>query len=118
MAHSSSAIRAVGLTVHLLLGITVKVDAAPPSDASGQYRDWFRSLTIPGATNTPCCSVADCRMVESRWNGWTQHYEAKVIRETFSSALQNSPLYVKDMAAFQTAKQIWISKWITSFGDV
>lgn len=57
-------------------------------------------------------------MVESRWNGWTQHYEAKVIREIFSNALQNSPLYVKDMAAYQTAKQIWISKWIAAFGDV
>jgi hypothetical protein len=57
-------------------------------------------------------------MVESRWNGRTQHYEAKVVREVFSNALRNSPLYEKDPAAFQSARQIWLSKWITSFGDI
>ena len=57
-------------------------------------------------------------MVESRWNGRTQHYEAKVVREIFSNALRNSPLYEKDPAAFQSARQIWLSKWLTYFGDV
>ena len=57
-------------------------------------------------------------MVESRWNDRTQHYEAKVTREVFSNALGNSPLYATDMAAFQAAKQIWISKWIAAYGDV
>jgi hypothetical protein len=47
-----------------------------------------------------------------------QHYEAKVVRDVFSNALQNSPLYEKDLAAFQVAKRIWVSKWITSYGDV
>jgi hypothetical protein len=68
MSRPSSAIRAVGFTAPLLLGTTTKVDAAPPPNASGQYHDWFRSLTGPGTTYTPCCSIADCRMVESRWN--------------------------------------------------
>jgi len=57
-------------------------------------------------------------MVESRWNSLTRHYEAKVIREVFSNALRNSPLYEKDAAAFQTAQRVWISKWIAAHGDV
>jgi len=40
--------------------------AAPPPDASGQFREWFRSLTVPGSSGISCCSVADCRMVESQ----------------------------------------------------
>ena len=57
-------------------------------------------------------------MVESRWNDQTQHYEAKVVREAFSNALLNSPLYQSDLAAFHAAKLIWLSKWITAYGDV
>jgi hypothetical protein len=100
-----------------MLYFATSAHAAPPPDASGQYHDWFRSLTVPGLS-TACCTVADCRMVESRWNGRTQHYEAKVVREIFSNALRNSPLYEKDPAAFQSARQIWLSKWLASFGDV
>ena len=100
------------------LHIGMSAHAAPPPDASGQYHDWFRSLTVPGSPNAPCCSVADCRMVESRWNSQTQHYEARVARDVFSNALEKSPLYEKDLVAFRTAKQIWLSKWLASFGDV
>ena len=57
-------------------------------------------------------------MVKSRWNDQTLHYEAKVIREMFSNALQSSLLYRHDQAAFQAAKRIWLSKWITAYGDV
>ena len=99
------------------LHFAMSAHAAAPPDASGQYRDWFRGLTVPGSTTT-CCTVADCRMVESRWNDQTQHYEAKVMRDVFSNALRNSPLYERDPAAFQSARQIWLSKWITSFGDI
>jgi hypothetical protein len=91
--------------------------AAPPPDASGQFREWFRSLTVPGSPGTPCCTVADCRMVESRWNDQTRHYEAKVVRELFSNALRNSPLYANDDTALQKAQRVWISKWITAYGD-
>jgi hypothetical protein len=108
--------RLIWLLGAVLIGLSAH--AAPPPDASGQYHDWFRNLAIPGSSNTPCCSVADCRMVEAIWNSQTQHYEAKVVRDVFSNALQNSPLYEKDLAAFQVAKRIWVSKWITSYGDV
>ena len=57
-------------------------------------------------------------MVEFRWNSQTQHYEARVARDVFSNALEKSPLYEKDLVAFRTAKQIWLSKWLASFGDV
>jgi hypothetical protein len=100
------------------LGIGLSAHAAPPPDATGEYRDWFKSLTVPGAPHAPCCSVADCRMLESRWNGRSQHYEARVVRELFSNALKKSPLYENDLPAFRTARQVWLSKWITSFGDV
>jgi hypothetical protein len=100
------------------LQIAAAAHAAPPPDADGRYHDWFRNLTVPGSSNTPCCTVADCRMVDARWNDRTQHYEARVIRHVFSNALRNSPLYENDAAAFQKAQQIWISKWINSFGDI
>ena len=57
-------------------------------------------------------------MVESRWNSQTQHYEARVVREVFSNALGKSPLYESDVAAFQKAQRIWVSKWIAAYGDV
>ena len=57
-------------------------------------------------------------MVESRWNAETQRYEARVMRDVFSNALRSSPLYVNDAEAFQKAQGIWISKWITAYGDV
>lgn len=118
MLRSSSAIRTIGVTALLFVGITIKVDAAPPPNATGQYHDWFQSLTVPGSTGTPCCSVSDCRMVQSRWDSQTRHYEARVVRDAFSNALRKSPLYESDVAAFQKARQIWISKWIAAYGDV
>jgi hypothetical protein len=57
-------------------------------------------------------------LVEDRWNDQTRHYEAKVMRDVFSNALQGSSLYENDRTAFQAAKRIWLSKWITSFGDI
>lgn len=90
---------------------------APPPDASDQFSAWFRSLRVPGSPNTPCCTAADCRMVESRWNTQAQHYEAKVTRDAFSNALRESPLYKDDPAGFQEAKQTWVTRWIALFGD-
>ena len=99
------------------LQIGVHAYAAPPPDASGKYSYWFQSLTVPGNPNLGCCSAADCRMVDSRWNTETQRHEARVIREVFSNALKNSVLYTNDSAAFEVAKGIWIRKWIERFGD-
>jgi hypothetical protein len=52
--------------------------------------------------------VADCRMVDSRWNGRTQRYEAEVVRDTFSNALRNSALHENDTEAFSAALRVWI----------
>jgi hypothetical protein len=97
--------------------IAVQAHAAPPPDANGQYRGWFQSLTVPGNSNLKCCTEADCRMVDSRWNTVTQRHEALVIREVFSNALGNSVLYVNDREAFERAKSVWVRNWIDRFGD-
>src|SRR5579872_1246823 len=88
----------IGLFAALLIAVSAR--AAPPSEATGRYRDWFHSLTVPGSS-TPCCTAADCRVVESRWNDRMQQYEAKVVRDMFSNALRNSPLYINDPEAFR-----------------
>jgi hypothetical protein len=48
---------------------------APPPDADPGMAPWFRGLHVPG-TGTSCCSIADCRPVDSRIVG--DHYEALV----------------------------------------
>jgi hypothetical protein len=100
------------------LPVAVSAHAAPPPDATGQYHDWFSSLTVPGSPTTPCCSVADCRMVDSRWNDQTQRYEARVVREVFSNALRNSVLYQANFADYEKARNIWIRNWTIRFGDI
>ena len=72
---------------------------------------------MPGSPDTMCCTVADCRMVEARWNDQAQHFEARVMRETFGSGLQNPILSPEDNEAFQAAKDAWIRRWIAKFGD-
>jgi hypothetical protein len=91
--------------------------AAPPPDASGKFADWFRSLTIPGNPGAPCCTVADCRMVEATWNDRTRHYEARVMRENFSSGLGRQILSAEDDDAFQAAKIAWTERWVRTYGD-
>jgi len=49
--------------------------AAPPPDADPSMAPWFRGLHVPG-TGTSCCSIADCRPVDSRIIGG--HYEVYV----------------------------------------
>jgi len=49
--------------------------AAPPSDADPALAPWFNSLRQPW-TNALCCSMADCRPVESRLADG--HYEALI----------------------------------------
>lgn len=91
--------------------------AAPPPDASGVFADWFRSLTVPGVPGAPCCTIADCRMVEATWNDRTRHYEARVMREKFSNALGKPILSQEDEDAFQAAKSAWITRWVGKYGD-
>ncbi len=107
--------RHVGLLGALLAGMSAY--AAPPPDASGQYRDWFRSLKVPGVPGAICCTVADCRMVDARWNDRTQHYEARVTPETFSSALRR-PVSQEDNEAYSAARSAWMNRWIAKYGDV
>ena len=97
--------------------LALSASAAPPPDANGRFHEWFSSLTVPGTPNMKCCTIADCRMVEARWNPQTQHYEAKVLSELFSNALRHSPLYENDQEAYQAAKRIWMRKWVAQFGD-
>ena len=78
--------RLVWLVMASLIGVSAY--ATPPRDATGQFRDWFRDLTVPGVPGAPCCTVADCRMVDARWNDQTQHHEARVDSEVFSGALR------------------------------
>ena len=49
--------------------------AAPPSDADPALAPWFNSLRQPW-TNALCCSMADCRPVQSRLTDG--HYEALI----------------------------------------
>ena len=49
--------------------------AAPPPNADPALAPWFNSLRQP-STNALCCSMADCRRVESRLSG--EHYEALI----------------------------------------
>ena len=51
------------------------LDAQPPDDFDPSLSPWFDSLKQPG-TGAGCCSIADCRAAEVRWDG--QGYEVKV----------------------------------------
>jgi hypothetical protein len=97
--------------------ISMSVYAAPPPDSDGRFRDWFRSLRIPGSPDTMCCTVADCRMAEARWNDQTQHFEARVTRERFGIGLQSPVLSPEVNEALEAAKDAWIQRWIAKFGD-
>src|SRR5690349_13271789 len=67
--------RHVGLLAIALCGLARIAPAAPPPDADPSLAPWFNDLRQPW-TNALCCSVADCRPVESRLNG--DHYEALI----------------------------------------
>jgi hypothetical protein len=97
--------------------VSISLHAAPPPDSDGKFRDWFRSLRVPNSPKTMCCTIADCRMVEARWNDGTQHFEARVTRERFSRGLQNPIANPESDEAFQTARDAWIRRWIARFGD-
>ncbi len=58
-----------------LICLAHSVSAAPPPDADPALAPWFNSLRQPW-TNALCCSLADCRPVESRLADG--HYEALI----------------------------------------
>ena len=100
-----------------LLHIGMSARAAPPPDASGQFSDWFRSLMVPGIPGAPCCTMADCRMVEARWNGRTQHYEARLTLERFSTTARKETSSRESEEAYQTASSAWMQQWLRRYGD-
>ena len=91
--------------------------AAPPPDANGKFTEWFRSLQVPGAPGTMCCTVADCRMVDSRWNDRTQQYEARVTRERFGRMTVRTRVSQEDNEADEAAGSAWMARWISRYGD-
>jgi hypothetical protein len=107
------------LSLIVALFVSMSAAAAPPPDADGKFREWFQNLRVPNVSNgAPCCTVADCRMVASRWNAQTRHHEAEVVREVFADALQYSAHYHNDKDTYLTARGGWIQNWLTKFGDV
>src|SRR5258708_39123084 len=79
-------VRNLVVSALLMTTAAASAHAAPPPDASGVFADWFKSLTVPGIPGAPCCTLADCRMVDATWNDQTQHYEARGMREKVSNA--------------------------------
>lgn len=75
--HASSIrmIRYLGILTAVLSHIAHPAFAAPPPDADPSLAPWFNSLRSPW-TKALCCSMADCRPVDSRING--THYEALI----------------------------------------
>lgn len=53
------------ITVAVGLALNQAAVAAPPDSPDPALAPWFESLKQPG-TGAPCCSIADCRTVESR----------------------------------------------------
>jgi hypothetical protein len=100
-----------------VLCIGVSAHAAPPPNSSGIFADWFRSLRVPGIPGASCCTVADCRMVEAKWNDLTRHYEARVTREKFSNSLGRPILSNEDAEASEAARSAWINRWINKYGE-
>lgn len=63
------------LAACLMLALAGAAIAAPPENADPALAPWYESLTQP-ETGLGCCSIADCREVESRLVG--DHYEALI----------------------------------------
>jgi hypothetical protein len=73
--HRSRGKECLSGALSVLIGMAHSGLAAPPPDADPALAPWFNSLRQPW-TNALCCSMADCRPVQSRLNGG--HYEALI----------------------------------------
>lgn len=91
--------------------------AAPPPDSDGRFREWFRGLSMTESPGVMCCTVADCRIVDSRWNIQTQRYEAKVSPQAFRNGLRIATISQEDDEAAQAATRAWMRRWIARFGN-
>lgn len=57
-----------GIIALALLVSAAPTKAAPPPESSKSLEPWFESLQRPDGTGS-CCSMADCRRVQSRLSG-------------------------------------------------
>jgi hypothetical protein len=65
-AHHETAVRICrGIAIAVGFVLSQPAVAAPPDNPDPALAPWFESLRQPG-TGAPCCSIADCRTVESR----------------------------------------------------
>jgi hypothetical protein len=65
-----------------IMMVSFLAQARPPAGADMSLAPWFQSLGQP-LTGYPCCSIADCRAVQSRTNG--DHFEVFIDRKTFGA---------------------------------
>jgi hypothetical protein len=98
---------------------SISAHGAGPAEADRRFADWLRTLTLPGSAGTLCCDIADCQMVEARWNSGTHHYEARVIRNVFNDPLRPWRTYTKgDDPDEASMRDNWTKSWIANYGDV
>jgi hypothetical protein len=55
----------LGAAAGAMLSVCVPLRAAPPEHADPGLAPWFQTLLQPD-TGVSCCSIADCRVVDSR----------------------------------------------------
>jgi hypothetical protein len=77
----------------LLLALMGSALAAPPagSDPDSPVAHWYQSLISEG--NIPCCSIADCRNVPSRWA--RDHFEAFIGASVFGNGVDAPDAWVR-----------------------
>lgn len=80
----------------LLLALVAPAMAAPPvgSDPDSPLATWYRGLVSPALI--PCCSIADCRNVPSRW--LADHFEAFIGTAVFGPDSPDAWVKVPDKA--------------------
>lgn len=100
-----------------LFCVSMPAPAVPPPDADGRFREWFRDLSVPGSPGTPCCTAADCRMVDHRWNDQTRRYEARVTPQAFGNTISRSSMSQADEEAVEMARNAWMQRWAAKYGD-
>ena len=107
--------------LHLVPRSVAHCDIGARRTTTGRERAIQRLVQKPdGAwySRRPCCTMADCRMVEARWNDRTQHYEAQVTRERFSTTTWKRMLSEESREAYQAARSAWMRQWLSRYGPL
>jgi len=71
----------------MIMMVNFFAHAAPPAGADPALAPWFQSLGQP-ETGYPCCSIADCRPVQSRTTA--DHFEVFIDRKSFGADAPNA----------------------------